>query len=100
MPNDTFVGWAFYRKKPVIIKAVQFTGRNGLVIREWAKGSIPPDEMHPGDKYILISTPEGVMVANIGDWIIEGIKGEFYPCKPDIFAAIYEDAVVEGNTRP
>lgn len=79
-----------YRKKPVVIEAVQFTGSNGAWIAGWAAE-------HGGDidgtKYptlILIHTLEGVMEAHVGDWIIKGIEDEFYPCAPSIFDASYE----------
>ena len=60
--------WRRYRKRPVVIRARQTSEREE------------------------IETLEGTMVANPGDFVIEGIKGEFYPCKPDIFAATYEAA--------
>jgi hypothetical protein len=45
----------------------------------------------PENRYIQIQTLEGVMEASVGDWIIKGVKGEFYPCKPDIFKMTYEE---------
>ena len=85
---------AKYRKKPVVIEAVQL--RRGYA--ELAVAFIPPDhvghfnlgEFAEDSCYIEIKTLEGVMTANEGDWIIKGVAGEFYPCKPDIFAATYE----------
>ena len=82
-----------YRKKPVVIEAVRYTGAspggNGFDIVQWGKPTIAsaifPDELQ-------IRTLEGVMTAAPGDWIIKGVAGEFYPCKPDIFAATYEAA--------
>ena len=74
-----------YRKKPVVIEAVQWTGDNLNEIQRFYK----PDSILVGDE-IHIHTLEGIMVANKGDWIIKGVKGEFYPCKPDIFEATYE----------
>lgn len=76
-----------YKKKPVIIEAVQWTGRN-----------IDEIERFTGNKarYNLvlntfeIETLEGIMIANVDDYIIKGVKGEFYPCKPDIFEQTYE----------
>jgi hypothetical protein len=76
-----------YRKKPVVIDAFQYTGvltselDNFLVGATW---SFDPSEG------IKIATLEGVMKADPYDWIIKGVKGEFYPCKPDIFDATYE----------
>ena len=77
-----------YRKKPIIIEAIQWTGENVTEVREFCKPRTTATE--PGRVYI--ETLEGVMAANIGDWIIRGIKGEVYPCKPDIFEATYETA--------
>ena len=79
-----------YRKKPVVIEARQYDGSNGTKLLAWVGGS----ELEEGftDDYIEIKTLEGTMRADKGDWIIKGVKGEFYPCKPDIFAATYEPA--------
>lgn len=76
---------AKYRKKPVVIKAVQWTGNNFGILDDFMHNAYGVD-----GKQIIIPTLEGCMKANIGDWIIKGIKGEFYPCKPDIFEATYE----------
>ena len=80
---------AKYRKKPVVIEAIQVDSHDfdGLLeIVKWS-GGIPVDE---DDHVIAIDTLEGRMFADHGDWIIKGVKGEFYPCKPDIFEATYE----------
>jgi hypothetical protein len=77
-----------YRKKPVVIDAVQFTGKNLDEILEFGAHAFYNNT--PGK--ILIPTLEGRMTANKGDYIIKGVKGEFYPCKPDIFEATYEEA--------
>lgn len=77
-----------FRKKPVVIEAKQFaTHGDGFDIALWAGGSVVvgPDRLE-------IHTLEGVMRADIGDWVIRGVKGEFYPCKPDIFEETYERA--------
>ena len=83
-----------FRKKPVVTEAVQITDSTF-------------DAPHPNLEHIVgvvydstkrcafIDTLEGRMRANVGDWIIRGVKGELYPCKPDIFAATYEP-VEEG----
>lgn len=82
----------FYKKKPVIIQAIQFFdesslydmrevfGREWLSVRDFSDGKLK------------IKTLEGDHIANPGDWIIKGVKGEFYPCKPDIFEMTYEEA--------
>lgn len=80
-----------YRKKPVEIEAVEWTGANHLITETFMKGSgayIDYSERPLG--VIKIPTLEGVMDARVGDFIIKGIKGEFYPCKPDIFKLTYE----------
>lgn len=87
-----------FRKKPVVIEAVQFTKGNapgvGYDIARWCGGRFNTD-VKPSDhtdvRYtISIPTLEGVMTASEGDWIIRGVHGEHYPCKPDIFEATYE----------
>ena len=80
-----------YRKKPVIIEAVRFTGSNYRDIREFTKGQ--SNTVFQGGRVptgLTIATLEGTMTATVGDWIIKGVKGEFYPCKPDIFEKTYE----------
>ncbi len=82
-----------YRKKPVVIEAVQFTGL--LSIPSIVDFCPTFQQTSPEDSTVLefgIPTLEGTMTASVGDWIIKGMKGEFYPCKPDIFEATYEPA--------
>ena len=79
-----------FRKKPIVIEAVQWTGLNWPDVHAMmTKGD---QRMSFVDAHLRIYTTEGVMIATRGDWIIKGIAGEFYPCKPDIFAATYEPA--------
>lgn len=75
-----------YQKAPVVIEAIQFTGDNFVAIDEFIT---EPHETFPKEGKINIPTLEGVMQASIGDYIIKGINGEFYPCKPDIFEKSY-----------
>ena len=77
-----------YRKKPVVIEAVQFHA--GMQPGELAGDVVSGTLRYTQDDTILIKTLEGVMEARSGDWIIRGVKGELYPCKPDIFEATYE----------
>ncbi|MCE0912490.1 MULTISPECIES: hypothetical protein [Pseudomonas] len=77
-----------YRKKPVVIEAVQFDGSLNSV----ESMQIPNCSQLLGSNTLEIETLEGLMSAQPGDWIIKGVKGEFYPCKPDIFAATYDPA--------
>lgn len=79
-----------FRKKPVTVEAVQWTGDN--VNELWdvfgAENIYGPTEKNPD--WLIITTLEGDMRANVGDWIIRGVMGELYPCKPDVFAETYE----------
>ncbi len=86
-----------FRKKPVVIEAVKFD-RNIAEITTWIGGengerflARPPDE-------VGILTLGGTMWASRGDWIIKGVRGEFYPCKPDIFEVAYEP-VIDGQDQ-
>lgn len=76
-----------YRKKPVVIEAVQFASNNVDEILEFAKDSFK----NPLTRDIIISTLEGNMIVSIGDYVIKGVNGEFYPCKPDVFDKTYEE---------
>ena len=78
-----------FRKKPVEIEARQLTRENGRELWEWADSK---PLYGPGGEItgLRIYTLEGDMKADFGDWIIQGIQGEFYPCKPDIFEKTYE----------
>ena len=79
-----------YRKKPVVIEAWQVNPEDcdDLVsLVSWCGGRALDTS---DDRFIAIDTLEGTMDASAGDWIIKGVQGEFYPCKPDIFAATYD----------
>lgn len=80
-----------YRKKPVEIEAVQFidTPERVCEIAEFMGGDLRVNYEDKDNPYIPIETLEGTMKASVGDYIIKGVKGEFYPCKPDIFKATY-----------
>jgi hypothetical protein len=87
---------AQFRKKPVVIEAEHFTKHNKEKCYNFVtcnksatfEGSAPT---------LKIETLEGVMTAQIGDWIIKGVGGEFYPCKPEIFEATYEQVWEEQH---
>ena len=87
---------AKYRKKPVVIEAVQFIDRPESIgeLADFVNESCELKNAKDSKGYDIaelhIKTLEGVMIARDGDWVIKGIKGEFYPCKPDIFEATYE----------
>jgi len=85
-----------YRKKPVVIEAACFAEvSDGSVIAKWCGGS---NEASP--VAIDIKTLEGTMRADLGDWVIKGVKGEFYPCKPDIFEATYDKVTSGVSSSP
>lgn len=103
---------SFFRKKPIVIEAVQFLstewqGDMPLVsfdtddsLPEWLKSGFFADELFNDPvtpDVLFVKTLEGVMKAEPGDWIIKGVKGELYPCKPDIFAATYDAAPEPGS---
>lgn len=83
-----------YRKKPVIIEAIKYNGKNMNEVQ--IKLGIPELQQEFTSDNIIIPTLEGDMTAKPGDFVIKGIKGEFYPCKPDIFESTY-DPVGEDN---
>lgn len=74
-----------YIKKQIQVKAIQWDGKNEKEIFSFCKNCFID-----GNQRLIVETLEGPMIAEIGDYIICGIKGEFYPCKPDIFEITYE----------
>ncbi|MEM1424039.1 MAG: hypothetical protein AAGH64_08550 [Planctomycetota bacterium] len=82
-----------YRKKPVVIEAVQFTGTNQSEVLAFVYPDLSPDALEGAQAMgspVIIETLEGDMTASPGDYVIRGVQGEHYPCKPDIFEATYE----------
>lgn len=79
-----------YRKKAVVIEAMQYDGTNEDAILAWATRYSMDDPIERGVSGIFINTLEGQMKVSLGDWVIKGVQGEFYPVKPDIFEATYE----------
>jgi len=80
-----------YRKKPVIIEAVQYDGTNSDEIINWIESYGGEAGFSVYTQELLIRTLEGVMRASKGDYVIKGIHDEFYPCKEDIFNKTYEE---------
>lgn len=91
---------AKYRKKPIVIEAIQWTGKNDAEIEDFVGDDIegygdnlvayhPRSEQYRS-KLMYIRTLEGIMTASVDDYIIRGVHGEFYHCKPDIFEKTYE----------
>lgn len=89
-----------YRKKPVIIEAIQFEDNSDRIIEihEFMGGdTIRVNYEDKDNPYLEIETLEGIMKASVGDYIIKGVNGEFYPCKPDIFEKTYERVIDEAD---
>ena len=83
---------SLFHKKPVVIEARRFTGESSAInICNWAADGGEVISYYPDTKQLGIATLEGDMTADLGDWIIRGIAGEFYPCRSDIFVATYEE---------
>lgn len=88
-----------YRKKPVVIEAVRWNGMNKSEIEQFAGDNVKIEVIResnaeygiPSQIDCMIKTLEGDMMASPGDYIIKGVKGEFYPCKPDIFEKTYDE---------
>lgn len=85
-----------FRKKPVVVEAIQWTDQNIEEIKKFlgqkavSSARLVHDKISDDQHNIYISTLEGEMTARVNDWIICGVQGEFYPCKPDIFELTYE----------
>lgn len=85
-----------FRKKPVVVEAIQYTGHNDEKLRQWSFGKVlgspvcEPTDNNPTGRYVQVKTLEGTMIGIVGDWIIKGVSEEFYPCKNDIFIQTYD----------
>lgn len=87
-----------FRKKPVVIEAMQWDGdvRTGHPVTRWIRDNGGDYAWSPeSEQKLVITTLEGGMTAKAGDFIIRGVQGEFYPCKPDIFRTTYEEALTD-----
>lgn len=107
-PSDES-GVGKFRKKPVVIEAVQLTPDNIEEVGDWVMdhvlATVQPDADVSAtvtglDAHLDINTLEGTMRADINDWVIRGVKGEFYPCKSDIFDATYEPETPSNQGSP
>ncbi|MCX0396936.1 hypothetical protein LI014_06065 [Clostridium perfringens] len=86
-----------YRKKPIEIEAMHFTNKTKDMVYHWANEqqfNIQPSYDKNGEPCLIIPTLEGEMICSLGDYLIKGVKGEFYPCKPDIFEETYENVFI------
>ena len=92
-----------YRKKPIVIEAWQFVdGVNAGAAPAWLLSALITGRIvaNATERCLNVQTLEGTMRADVGDWIINGVKGEIYPCKPDIFDATYEPVPEVRVARP
>lgn len=98
-PREAVVG--HFRRKPVVIEARRLTENNAGEVARWCFGNVRggPEGGSRGGS-VLIYTLEGRMEASPGDWVIESVRGEFYPCKPDIFEETYERALDATTIDP
>ena len=97
-----------YRKKPVVVEAVRWTGSNLEEIRNFVGSDLIEDCVELFDIKrtlkkmlvgIAIDTLEGTMIVDYGDYIIKGVQGELYPCKPDIFEQTYEEVIDDNKEQ-
>lgn len=79
-----------FRKKPVVIEAIQWDGKLPTIEKLLEGSTCKSVEQDLCDPALVIETLEGKMRAEVGDWVIRGVKGELYPCKPDVFEQTYE----------
>lgn len=95
MNHETKLPPTKWRKKPVVVEAIQY--KAGEQESAFADDVIAGRIRYTEEGTMLIQTLEGTMEAQPDDWIIRGVKGELYPCKPDIFAKTYEPAAISAK---
>jgi hypothetical protein len=80
-----------FLRLPVVMEAIQYTGgfTNYHDIKDFVGPKLIPYMLHPGKQTLGIESLEGIMEVSVGDWVVKGIKGEFWPVKPDIFELTY-----------
>lgn len=96
-PTATHMRW---RKRPIVVEAQQYAGRGNMHPRyhgrvaDWIWEAFAAGVLMPtnGTDPLIVRTKEGDLIVSPGDWIVRGVQGELYPCKPDIFEATYEPA--------
>lgn len=87
-----------FRKKAVEVEAVQFAGEMPELLPSWLRDAFDIGVVFENGDGLMIRTLEGALHVSAGDWIIQGTAGELYPCKPEIFAEIYEPVTI-GRTE-
>lgn len=91
---------AQFRKKPVVIEAYCFDQKRENYRPDWFQDRVSTNEIITYPDHAIIKTLEGDMRADLGDWVIKGVKGEVYPCKPEIFAATYDPVDTPQHLMP
>lgn len=91
---------AQFRKKPVVIEAYCFDQKRENYRPDWFQDRVSANEIITYPDHAIIKTLEGDMRAELGDWIIKGVKGEVYPCKPEIFSATYDPVDTPQHLMP
>lgn len=86
-----------YRKKPVIVEAVHYAGET-VVMPKWIQQAFKNGTLFYDEDDLYVETLEGMHHVSVGDYIIQGVEGELYPCKPDIFNKTYDKVVEQGET--
>jgi hypothetical protein len=86
-----------YRKKPIVVEAVHYAGET-VVMPKWIQQAFKNGTLFYDEDDLYVETLEGTHHVSVGDYIIQGVKGELYPCKPDIFNKTYEKAVEQEKT--
>ena len=93
-----------YVKKPVVIEAIQWGGNNLDEVMEFCEGNAIYQQLTKGAALVILTLEDGESneakhVASVSDYIIKGVRGEFYPCKPDIFALTYDLVEPQGEMK-
>jgi hypothetical protein len=91
---------AQFRKKPVVIEAYCFDQKRENYRPDWFQDRVSTNEIITYPDHAIIKALEGDMRADLGDWVIKGVKGEVYPCKPEIFAATYDPVDTPQHLMP
>ena len=86
-----------FAHKPTVVEALKYTGKNHNDVVAFTQYQARVISVGTNDRFMEIDTLEGFIYADKGDWIIKGVKGEFYPCKPDVFEQSYEEIIFQDE---
>lgn len=85
-----------YRKKPIVIEAIQYTGDNYQLLKNWIGLENIDYSESPRSNTLVVKTQHGPLEVIPTDWVIKGVQGEYYPCRDDVFKETYEEAVIDN----